>query len=388
VGKERRRFMVKKSIIKGKEPSINRLKTIKETDHSLLYAKELFKYHNASNKIYNETLGALKRGIRNKILTNDVTQDDLLSYKKEKAKALKGLQTSSQKLLKASPLGQYRVALSRYRVSDTVLRTRDYPPFEVIEQPGTRVVGGTHPCCIWYERSEDANWYATYGPILAPDNKALTQWDSGWIANNKLQLFFEIEGTHDNEYTDAYIGYVYFYGKTNPMPRRGKVSFQLRVLFENADSFVRGSGDWFTSDDYGWVGGYHMLRIDRIRAGASQRIYNTWQNTEIFGATEWKEDFFREATSAITAQGWPGGSNAPWFAPINNIYLNADKDNSNNIIVMESGDVFNFTLGVMFYICAYGDEGALGGVNIRSMYGSASHMEVPPIRINLEECED
>jgi len=47
-------------------------------------------------------------------------------------------------------------------------------------------------------------------------------------------------------------------------------------------------------------------------------------------------------------------------------------------------------VGVLFYVAAYGDEDALGGINVQDMYGNGnpSHMEVLPTRINLEQCKD
>ncbi len=205
-----------------------------------------------------------------------------------------------------------------------------------------------------------------------------------------MRLQFQINGTHDDEYTDAYIGYVYFYGTIGPLPRRGKIrTIQFRVNFENAYAYARGSGDFWDSDDYGWTGGYYKVNVDRVRNGSSQRIYNTWNNSgTLYRNTEWREHYFWEQTSSITAQGWPGGSNAPYFYSIPHIHCNIFKDNGGNNIVMQAGDRYNFNLGVLFYVCAYGDEGALGGVNIRTMYGSPSHMEVPSVAILLEECED
>ncbi len=92
----------------------------------------------------------------------------MVLYNKEKAKAITNLEKTTSKLLKDTSFEKHRAEFSKFRVSDSVLldRIQDYLPLGEPEQPGRRVVGAEHPCCVWYERLEYGGWYSTYGPVL------------------------------------------------------------------------------------------------------------------------------------------------------------------------------------------------------------------------------
>ena len=380
----------------------NTTKTIKKDDisfESLEFTRVIAEAKNINTKVHNKYMAPVINERNLKLLLGKLTADDIKKLKEKERKAFVDFKKEQSKAFADLKLGEVYQKLKIHYVPESIMAERLHEKFDweyfgdigtiKPQQPGVVVRGSGHPCCLWYSRQETKEFNYNYGPSLQPEDYSLTSFNENLLASNKFQVKFGIDGINDNHYTTYYYSTAGFSNSFNAV-RSGRIRFKINIDFINSYLYGRGSSDFRGDDDWGWAGAYFTIIINRYRDGINETIYNTWNNKQESTYYQTNREVALEIShnSKINAQGWPGGIDAAWFTPISNIQKIISTSNSGNPINMLPNDIFTVGVYFLFDAQAYGDEKALGGVNIYDAYGSTGYVEIKPLEIFLEECSD
>lgn len=342
---------------------------------------------------YNKKLSSLRKALHKDKLYNQLTEDQYKLYKKDRKKALKEFWESREIIYAKNKISSdtkfMGIPLSSLTKSDQlpsfivapiqpVQPGIIFPPIEGVpqQQPGTLIIGEVHPCCRWYRRTEVIDWDYRGGPTLSPDDYNLTGFNTNWIDNNKFQVYFRIDGNVDDEYTQRYQSFTTFSNYFFPV-RKGTVSFTIKVHFNEALIDSDGN-DELWADDYGWAGAYYACDLWRRRNDVSEVMYKSL-NVNPY-SWEFGTHWIPLAERVIHESHW-NCRTAPY--PLQDFTLQLSRNPQGKRIDMKTDDFFILDLYFLFFVQAFGDE-CWGAIKIHG----TRYVEVDPIELTLEECEE